>query len=73
MAAIIDALGFEEIDIWGSHTGSLVGLELAVLYPQRVRRAVLEGPVFISPDFQTDLLDKYFPPIRRTSGGCTSR
>ncbi|MBD8664225.1 alpha/beta hydrolase [Rhizobium sp. CFBP 8752] len=68
-AAVIQALGFETIDIWGSHTGSLVGLELAILYPQLVRRAVLEGPVFISPDFQSDLLDNYFPPIRADKWG----
>jgi pimeloyl-ACP methyl ester carboxylesterase len=64
MLALIDALGFEEVDVWGSHTGALVGLELAVRHPERVGRAVLEGPVFIAPDFQSDLLAKYFPPIR---------
>ncbi|WP_449415508.1 alpha/beta hydrolase [Ochrobactrum teleogrylli] len=62
-AAVIEALGFEDVDIWGSHTGSLVGIELAVLFPHLVGRAVLEGPVFISPDFQSDLLDNYFPKI----------
>jgi pimeloyl-ACP methyl ester carboxylesterase len=68
-AAVIEALGFEQVDVWGSHTGSLVGLELAVLYPERVRRAVLEGPVFISPDFQSDLLDNYFPRINADKWG----
>jgi pimeloyl-ACP methyl ester carboxylesterase len=69
MAALLDALGFEEVDVWGSHTGALVGLELAVLHPARVRRAVLEGPVFISPDFQSDILSHYFPPIRPDKWG----
>lgn len=63
MAALIEAMGFERVDIWGSHTGSLVGLELAVSRPELVRKAVLEGPVFIDPDFQSDLLDNYFPRI----------
>lgn len=63
MAALIEALGFDCVDVWGSHTGSLVGLELAVSHPHLVRKAVLEGPVFIDPDFQSDLLDNYFPAI----------
>ncbi|PSC06292.1 alpha/beta hydrolase [Alsobacter soli] len=64
MAALIESLGFPEVDVWGSHTGALVGLELAVRRPDLVGRAVLEGPVFISPDFQQDLLAHYFPPLR---------
>lgn len=68
-AAVIEALGFDQVDVWGSHTGSLVGLELAVKYPHLVRRTVLEGPVFISPDFQTDLLDNYFPAIKADKWG----
>lgn len=63
MATLIEALGYDRVDVWGSHTGSLVGLELAVSHPQLVRKAVLEGPVFIDPNFQSDLLDNYFPPI----------
>jgi len=63
MAALIEAMGFERVDVWGSHTGALVGMELAVSRPEFVRKAVLEGPVFIDPDFQTDLLDNYFPRI----------
>lgn len=63
MAALIEAMGFDRVDVWGSHTGSLVGLELAVRRPELVRKAVLEGPVFIDPDFQADLLDNYFPRI----------
>lgn len=63
MAALIEAMGFERVDVWGSHTGALVGLELAISRPELVRKAVLEGPVFIDPDFQADLLDNYFPKI----------
>ncbi|UOM35394.1 alpha/beta fold hydrolase [Acuticoccus sp. I52.16.1] len=61
MAALLDALGHDVVDVWGSHTGSLVALELAVSAPERVRRLVMEGPVFISADFQDDLLAHYFP------------
>jgi pimeloyl-ACP methyl ester carboxylesterase len=69
MAALIEALGFDSVDVWGSHTGSLVGIELAVQRPDLVNRAVLEGPVFVSPDFQSDLLARYFPPFRPDKWG----
>lgn len=69
LAAVVEALGFGEVDVWGSHTGALVGLELAVRHPALVRRAVLEGPVFISPDFKSDLLSHYFPPLRPDKWG----
>ncbi|MFP1631266.1 alpha/beta hydrolase [Zhengella sp. ZM62] len=69
MLALIDAIEIDEIDIWGSHTGALVGLELALLAPERVGRLVMEGPVFISADFQADLLENYFPPIRPDKWG----
>jgi pimeloyl-ACP methyl ester carboxylesterase len=58
---LADKLGFDSIDLWGSHTGALIAMELAVRHPVRIGRAVLEGPVFISSAFQADLLEKYFP------------
>ncbi len=67
--ALADALGFDDFDLWGSHTGALVAMELTVRHPKRVGRAVLEGPVFISAAFQADLLEKYFPPMKLDSWG----
>jgi len=61
MAALIDAMGFDRVDVWGSHTGANVGLELAVRYPAKVGRLIAEGPVFVSQAFQDDLLARYFP------------
>ncbi|RAI00821.1 alpha/beta hydrolase [Acuticoccus sediminis] len=69
MLALLDALGHGSVDVWGSHTGSLVALEMAVLAPERVRRLVMEGPVFISADFQDDLLAHYFPDFTPDAWG----
>jgi pimeloyl-ACP methyl ester carboxylesterase len=68
-AAVVEALGFSAVDVWGSHTGALVGLELAVSRPDLVGRLVLEGPVFVAPDFRDDLLDNYFPTIEPDKWG----
>ena len=69
MLALLDALGFDDVDVLGSHTGALVALELAVIAPERVGRLVMEGPVFISQDFQDDLLANYFPVIEPDKWG----
>jgi len=60
LIVLLDAMGIERTDIWGSHTGSLVALDMAVIAPERVRRIVMEGPVFIDPGLQDDILANYF-------------
>ena len=45
----LDALGIEKTDIWGSMTGAMIAIELAIRWPQRVRRLVLMGvPIFLT-------------------------
>jgi pimeloyl-ACP methyl ester carboxylesterase len=36
---LADALGFDSMDLWGSHTGALIAMEFAVRHPQRIGRA----------------------------------
>ncbi|XKH37951.1 alpha/beta fold hydrolase [Azospirillum doebereinerae] len=61
--AVADALGLESFDLWGTHTGALVALELTVRHPERVGRVVLEAPVLLPPSFSADILENYFPPL----------
>jgi pimeloyl-ACP methyl ester carboxylesterase len=58
---VLDALGIDEVDVWGSHTGACVGLELGVDFPERVGKLVLEAPVMVTPEFRRELLERYFP------------
>jgi pimeloyl-ACP methyl ester carboxylesterase len=59
--AVADALGWDTFDVWGSHTGACAALEMAISRPERIRKAVLEAPVMVTPQFRTDLLTNYFP------------
>lgn len=61
--AVADALGWDELDVWGSHTGACVALEMAVTAPERIGRAVLEAPVMMSPEFRDDIFAHYFPDL----------
>ena len=37
LVQFLDAMGLEQCDVYGSHTGANIGLELAVRSPERVR------------------------------------
>lgn len=60
---VADALGWDDFDLWGSHTGACVALEMAVTRPERIGRAVLEAPVIVAPDFRDELQRCYFPDL----------
>ncbi|VTU33997.1 alpha/beta hydrolase [Variovorax sp. PBL-E5] len=60
---VIDALGLDIVDLFGTHTGAMVAMELAIQRPERIGRMVLEAPVLIDADFAADILQHYLPPI----------
>jgi len=43
--AILDHFGFDKASILGHHTGALIVTEAALLYPERVDRLILNGPL----------------------------
>ena len=60
---LADRLGLEQFDLWGTHTGALVALELALSAPERVGRLVLEAPPLLPADFSQDILANYLPAL----------
>lgn len=61
--AVAGALGWDDLDVWGSHTGACVALEMAIAEPGRVGRVVMEAPPMVSDEFRDDLLARYFPDL----------
>jgi pimeloyl-ACP methyl ester carboxylesterase len=59
---VLGGLGHERVDVWGSHTGSLIGLELALRHPRRVRRLVMDGITLFDRAETEDILAHYFVP-----------
>ncbi len=57
---IFQEVGVEKTHYWGTHTGSAIGLRLALLYPDKIASLTLEGtflPGFSMPRVQ-ELLDR---------------
>ena len=60
---LLDKLGLDQVDFYGSHTGGRTGCEMAVRHPDRVRRVVIDGLVEYEPDLKAQILENYAPAI----------
>ena len=61
--AFLDELRLEQIDLYGSHTGASIAVELALLIPDRIRRIVLDGIGLFSDKEREQHLANYAPAI----------
>lgn len=59
----LDAVGLERCDVYGTHTGASIGLDLAILAPERVRRLILDGISLYPEDERRKLVAEYAHPI----------
>lgn len=59
----LTALGMvEPVDVLGYHTGTLIGIEMALNAPERVRRLVLPGVPFFTGEAQSAAFEQYAKP-----------
>lgn len=65
----MDALGIGKVDLYGSHTGAHIVLEMAIARPDRVRRMVLDGIAMFTPQQKQDFLAHYAPAIEPDAFG----
>lgn len=48
--AVMDVLGIKKTSLVGHHTGALIAVEIAAVYPQRVEKVILSGCPVYSPE-----------------------
>jgi pimeloyl-ACP methyl ester carboxylesterase len=60
---VMDAMGIAQADLYGSHTGAHIVMEMAIQQPHRFGRVVLDGIPMFSPDEKTDYITNYAPAI----------
>jgi pimeloyl-ACP methyl ester carboxylesterase len=66
---VMDALGIEKVDLYGSHTGAHIVTEMAIAHPDRFGRMILDGIAMFSPQDKADFLASYAPAITPDSFG----
>lgn len=59
----LDALGIGRFDLYGTHTGASIAVELTLQDPQRVRRLILDGMSLYSAEQRADMLQNYARPV----------
>jgi pimeloyl-ACP methyl ester carboxylesterase len=69
VAEALAALGLDEVDLYGTHTGALIAAETAILRPRLVGRLVLEGVHLWDDELAHDLLARYTPPLEPRDDG----
>jgi pimeloyl-ACP methyl ester carboxylesterase len=69
VAAVLDHLGLETVDLYGHHTGAQVITEFAIARSNRARRLVLDGIALFPPELRAEFLQRYAPPITPDAEG----
>lgn len=63
VAEVCEAEGHEDYDVYGNHTGAVLGMQLAIERPSLVRHLILDGiPIYTAAESQ-DFIDNYQPPM----------
>ena len=63
MLDALEALGIERCDLYGSHTGANVAVEMAIARPGRIGQLVLDGIALYTASERAEYLERYAPPI----------
>jgi pimeloyl-ACP methyl ester carboxylesterase len=61
---LLDNMGHDSFDLYGSHTGASIAVEIAALFPERVRKIILDGAGLFSDQEQHEHLLHYAPAIK---------
>lgn len=66
---VLDALGIDQVDYYGTHTGAHIGCEVAIRHPDRIRRLIIDGMGLYEGETQEDFLAHYAPPQKPDAYG----
>ena len=54
--AVLDHLGIDKANVLGHHTGGMVATEVAILFPERVNRLIVNGPLPMGEEERSNFL-----------------
>ena len=59
--AVIDGLGYKQVDLLGHHTGAKVATEMAFQRGENVRKIIMISALVLTPEEQADFADQFSP------------
>jgi pimeloyl-ACP methyl ester carboxylesterase len=65
----LDAVGLDQCDVYGSHTGAHIAMELCIRAPARVRKVVLDGIGLYDEETRQHYLANYARPMSPNLNG----
>lgn len=65
----MDAVGLEQVALYGFHTGGSIAAATAAYHQDRVSVAVANGLAILTPEFRDELLERYLPEITPAENG----
>jgi pimeloyl-ACP methyl ester carboxylesterase len=60
---LCESLGFDRVDVYGTHTGARIACELAAAHPGLIHRVVLDGITEYPEDFREEVIANYAPTV----------
>ena len=69
IADFMDTIGIEKAGVYGFHTGSAIGLKLAIRHPEKVSCLVINGSSLLNEAEREDFLANYLVPFRPSWDG----
>lgn len=60
---VLDALGVEQVDFYGTHTGAIIAMELSATHPGRIRKLVLDGVMVLDAAGREEMVREYAPEM----------
>lgn len=67
--AALDGMGIDDYDVYGSHTGATIAIEVAIARPEQVKHLILDGVPMFDPEENTDRLANHAPPLEIRGDG----
>ena len=69
MDRLVAEMGFDTVDVYGSHTGGHIAIEWAINHPERINRLVLESVALLDAATRQEFLERYAPPQSPAENG----
>jgi len=63
MRRLCDALQFDRVNLYGTHTGARIACEFAAAFPERTERLILDGITEYPDGFRDEVIANYAPRV----------